>query len=587
MNRLLIISTFLPFYIFSSCEITYDEKIPLFGDLHVHTALSLDAATQGTINRPDDAYRYAMGERISIQPYDENGNALRSSKLSQPLDFMAITDHAELLGEVHLCETSDSVSYNSLTCMVYRNFPKLAYFYMNQRASQSAPLGICGENRELCLEASIEPWEEIINAAEKYNDPKNDCSFTSFIGYEWTGARYSGSNLHRNVIFKNNSVPSKPISFYEATTREDLWDQLNASCTSDCDYVVIPHNSNLSNGLIFEDPELKDYQMISKREPLIEIFQHKGSSECIDENDPYCDFELLSYADFGAKFLGSDDPIPKESFARYALSRGQALKEKNGTNPFKIGFIGSTDTHLAIPGATDEATMPGHGGAGKSLRDKLPKGLPDDIEFNPGGLAVVWAKKNNRDEIFQSLLNREAYATSGPRYIVRFFAGEDISLNSCNEQDAVNKGYQNGVPMGGTLENITNKPTFFFSAKADANDSNQFISAIQIIKSSFDNGDSVSEIITLHESSDAYDLDLDKCVVNGPKQKNFCGVWRDENHSPNMEASYYLRVISAPTCRWSHQLCMENDNYCEKDQGNIPKFVQERAWTSPIWIEKN
>ena len=107
MNRLLIISTFLPFYIFSSCEITYDEKIPLFGDLHVHTALSLDAATQGTINRPDDAYRYAMGERISIQPYDENGNALRSSKLSQPLDFMAITDHAELLGEVHLCETSD------------------------------------------------------------------------------------------------------------------------------------------------------------------------------------------------------------------------------------------------------------------------------------------------------------------------------------------------------------------------------------------------------------------------------------------------------------------------------------------------
>ena len=142
MNRLLIISTFLPFYIFSSCEITYDEKIPLFGDLHVHTALSLDAATQGTINRPDDAYRYAMGERISIQPYDENGNALRSSKLSQPLDFMAITDHAELLGEVHLCETSDSASYNSLTCMVYRNFPKLAYFYMNQRASQSAPLGL-------------------------------------------------------------------------------------------------------------------------------------------------------------------------------------------------------------------------------------------------------------------------------------------------------------------------------------------------------------------------------------------------------------------------------------------------------------
>ena len=127
---------------------------------------------------------------------------------------------------------------------------------------------------------------------------------------------------------------------------------------------------------------------------------------------------------------------------------------------------------------------------------------------------------------------------------MRFFAGEDISLNSCNEQDAVIKGYQNGVPMGGTLENITNKPTFFFQQKLMRMIPTNLFPAIQI-KSSFDNGDSVSEIITVHESSDAYDLDLDKCVVNGPKQKNFCGVWRDENHSPNMEASYYLRVISS------------------------------------------
>ena len=145
---------------------------------------------------------------------------------------------------------------------------------------------------------------------------------------------------------------------------------------------------------MFEDPNAEDYQRIVDREPLIEIFQHKGASECLDEDDPYCDFELLEYTDFAAKFTGGDKEIPKESFARYGLNRGLELKNDTA-NPFRFGFIASTDTHLAIPGATDEVSMPGHGGAGKSLSKKLPKGLPDDIEFNPGGLAVVWATNNS------------------------------------------------------------------------------------------------------------------------------------------------------------------------------------------------
>ena len=563
------------------CEENYPDKIPLFGDLHVHTALSLDAATQGTINRPEDAYRYGKGESISIQPY-KDGIGQRTSKLSQPLDFMSVTDHAELLGEVNICESPELDGYSNLVCLGYRYFPKLAYFYMNGMASLAKPISFCGDDRKNCKEATRTPWQEIIRSAEKHNAP---CKFTTFIGYEWTGAKYSGNNLHRNIIFENSSVPELPVSFYDATSREELWNKLDSECTKDCDYVVIPHNSNLSNGLMFEDPNAEDYQRIADREPLIEIFQHKGASECLDEDDPYCDFELLEYTDFAAKFTGGDKEIPKESFARYGLNRGLELKNDTA-NPFRFGFIASTDTHLAIPGATDEVSMPGHGGAGKSLSKKLPKGLPDDIEFNPGGLAVVWATNNSRKNIFQSLKSKEAYATSGPRYIIRFFGGEEIHEDSCKLENAISSAYQNGVPMGGTLNKINSKPSFLISALADQSDDNQYISSIQIIKSSYGDQTLQSEVIEVLDLSDSYQLDETSCMVSGVKKKNYCSVWEDKNFKEDEDAYYYLRVISAPTCRWSHELCNQNPDFCE-DHSQFPKSIQERAWTSPIWIDQN
>ena len=336
---------------------------------------------------------------------------------------------------------------------------------------------------------------------------------------------------------------------------------------------------------MFEDPDAEDYQRIADREPLIEIFQHKGASECIDEDDPYCDFELLEYTDFAAKFTGGDEEIPKESFARYGLNRGLELKNDTA-NPFRFGFIASTDTHLAIPGATDEVSMPGHGGAGKSLSKKLPKGLPDDIEFNPGGLAVVWATNNSRKSIFQSLKSKEAYATSGPRYIVRFFGGEEIHEDSCKLETAISSAYQKGVPMGGTLNKINSNPRFLISAIADQNDNNQYISSIQIIKSSYGGQTLHSEVIEVLDLSDSYQLDETSCMVSGIKKKNYCSVWEDNNFDEDEDAYYYLRVISAPTCRWSHELCNQNPNFCE-DHSQFPKSIQERAWTSPIWIDQN
>ena len=571
------------------CKVFVENKIPLFGDLHVHTALSLDANTQGTILNPDDAYLYAKGQPLYLQPYNLDGTSSRVSKLNKPLDFAAVTDHAELLGEVRMCTDSDSQYFNNLTCRLYREFPRLSYFYINAKASLGKSLGMCGDNRELCLAEAQVPWLQTIEAAEKHYDRSEDCKFTSFIGYEWTGAVYSGSNLHRNIIFNNSNVPFSPVSFLDAPSRQELWSALDQECSGDCDYVVIPHNSNLSNGFMFEEPNQDELFIQNIKEPLIEIFQHKGSSECaIDSDEPLCSFEQLPYKDFRAKFSNDLSPAPRSSYVRDALNKGLKIKESKNINPFKYGFIGSTDTHLAIPGATDEEFFQGHGGAGKSFRNTIPQGLPDDIEFNPGGLAVVWAEENSRSSIFQALQRKEVYGTSGPRFLVRFFAGGNLNKSLCDSPSAISQAYQEGVPMGATLDatNLSNL-SIFISAKADASLENQYLEKIQIIKGVL-KGDEVYtttvDVVDYQQTT----LDESSCEVIGKGEKSMCAVWDDPNFDNKENAYYYARVVANKSCRWSHQLCMSNPSYCIDDQDfETPKFIQERAWTSPIWLENS
>ena len=569
------------------CKLFVKEKIPLFGDLHVHTSLSLDANTQGTLNTPDDAYRYAKGEFLYLQPYNEDGTSSRISKLRHPLDFAAVTDHAELLGEVRLCLDPQSHKYTSLQCMAYRNLPKFAYFYMNAKASLGSPLGICGKSREVCLDAAQKPWQEIIQAAEDHYDRSEACTFSSFIGYEWTGAVYSGSNLHRNIIFESSNVPHQPTSFYEAPNRAELWNQLDQECQNDCNYIVIPHNSNLSNGFMFEKPNQDEIYLQNIKEPLVEIFQHKGSSECATTSmDPLCNFEQLPYKDFRSKFQNDFSKPPKSSFVREALNTGLLLQSQQDINPFKLGIIGSTDTHFGTPGSVDEDNFLGGGGAGKSYRTKIPNGLPDDVEFNPGGLAVVWAEENSRTSIFNALKRKEVYGTSGPRFLVRFFMGENLSLDLCNRANAIPYSYENGVPMGGTLDsnNISNA-RIFVSASADTSLEAQFIEKLQVVKGVVRDG-KVETFIHDIKSNESSDLDLNSCKVTGNGVRSMCAVWEDPNFDQGDEAYYYVRVIANKSCRWSHDLCIKNPQYCEdENEMNIPKFIQERAWTSPIWLE--
>ena len=569
------------------CDVFVENKIPLFGDLHVHTALSLDANTQGTILTPGDAYLYAKGQPLFLQPYNSDGTSSRLSKIKMPLDFAAVTDHAELLGEVRMCTDSKSQHFNNLTCRLYRNFPRLSYFYINAKASLGKSLGMCGDDRELCLAEAQVPWSQTIEAAETHYDRSGDCKFTTFIGYEWTGAVYSGSNLHRNIIFSNSNVPFSPVSFLDAPTRQELWTQLDQECSEDCNYVVIPHNSNLSNGFMFEEPSVDELFIQNIKEPLIEIFQHKGSSECaIDSVDPLCSFEQLPYKDFRAKFSNDLSSAPDSSYVRDALNQGLKIKESKKINPFKYGFIGSTDTHLAIPGATDEEFFQGHGGAGKSFRNSIPQGLPDDIEFNPGGLAVVWAEENSRSSIFNAFQKKEVYGTSGPRFIVRFFAGNELNKGLCDSPNAITQAYQEGVPMGATLDlaSLSNL-SIFISAKADASIENQYLEKVQIIKGVLKDDKihtTVIDILDYEETS----LDESTCEVIGKGKKSICTVWQDPEFNNQENAYYYARVVANKSCRWSHQLCISNPDYCIDDSDfEIPKFIQERAWTSPIWLE--
>jgi hypothetical protein len=203
-----------------------------FGDLHVHTRYSLDASTQGTRTTPDQAYRFAKGEKIGIQPWADTGEAQRSLQLSRPLDFAMVSDHAELIGEVNMCTTPEIAGYGSWQCMFYRHFPRGAFYLFNYMATmQQSHMGMCGEDDLLCERAASQPWAEMQRAAEDHYDRSSNCQFTTFVGYEWTGMDAgSGGNLHRNVVFRSEIVPSMPVSFIDSPGAEKLWNALDREC---------------------------------------------------------------------------------------------------------------------------------------------------------------------------------------------------------------------------------------------------------------------------------------------------------------------------------------------------------------------
>ena len=595
------------------CNVHDPLRRPWFGDLHVHTRHSLDASTQGTRTTPEEAYRFARGEALGLHPFSARGEPSRSVRLARPLDFAAVTDHAELFGETHLCNTPGSAGYDSTVCVIYRGWPRLAFFFMNARGAPR--FGFCGEDGRVCVEAGRGPWREMREAADAATDPTPACAFTAFVGYEWTKSVETASNLHRNVIFRSASVPEIPASAVDAPTPEDLWDALDVGCRDalpGCDAVVIPHNSNLSTGFMFAPDQLRsgapfDRAYAERRlanEPLVEITQHKGNSECrlgAGTTDELCDDELLPYDSFLGRFFRFGDPAfsPLDT-TRGALGAGLVHREALGANPFAFGVIGSTDTHVGTPGLVAERAYPGHGGAGKPLGESLPDALLDLIEYNPGGLAVLWAEENTRDSLFAAMRRREAYATSGPRIAFRVFGGWGLDDDLCDAGFA-SRGYAQGVPMGGELPPrpaLASAPSFAAWAVRDPGTSEAPgvpLQRVQIVKLALVDGAVRETVVDIAgDAANGASVDPDTCEPEGAGADQLCRVWRDPDFDPDAPALYYARAVQNPTCRWSTFACRAADVRCDASGGvrpgweaccdeSFPKSVQERAWTSPIW----
>jgi hypothetical protein len=600
-----------------------------FGDLHIHTAYSYDARPRGTQTTPADAYRFAKGEPLPVPPYAADGTPFAIQQLARPLDFAAVTDHSEFFGEMTLCFDPDSAAYDVKSCQMFRkeNGEGLTpFFRIVSSAEPKRMADVCGEDGAACFEASISLWQNTQEMAEAAYDRTSSCEFTSFVAYEHTGTP-NANNYHRNVIFRNDSVPERAISYIETPTDHELWAQLTEQCfdgVEGCDVLAIPHNSNISSGAMFPsyvagfestDSARDMAEMRNAMEPVMEVFQHKGNSECFNglpdilgAPDELCEQEQVRTVGRVAESFGKKSTIrfceegeigtrgfsrfgciSKNDFFRSVLLTGLQDEAVIGINSYKLGVIASTDAHTSLAGATDEQSYQGH---------LVPEGVFDarmterqggvfGLNSNAGGLAGVWAVENSRDAIFESLRRREVFGTTGTRIKPRLFGGWDFAKNACAMTDQAAHGYANGTPMGGDISNGPSgrSPKLFVSAIQDP-DAVQ-LQSLQVIKGWVDGeGRSHYKIFNAagHENHDG-DTDLETGAWSGMGSASLCTVFEDPEFNPTEPAYYYLRAVEVPTLRWSWAQCValpaeERPDACNND---APKTVQEMAWTSPIW----
>jgi hypothetical protein len=605
-----------------------------FGDLHVHTAYSMDAQAWGLTLTPDDAYLYATGETVVLPP--RASGKLRRLRIDRPLDFAAVTDHAEWMAEVALCTTPGSPVYAAPSCRIYRgeetwwvtNLLGLEGF-----ASRVAgiagfsrrPREICGEDAGRCRDQLGALWQATQAAAERFYDRSAACAFTTF--HAWEHSYTPGnSKVHRNVILRNEIVPELPLSWIDTPDPESLRQKLRELCTdngSGCDAIAIPHNPNLANGRMFAvadrrlplETQRERSRLRARLEPIVEMMQIKGESECrnglagvVGGPDELCDFEKKrdmpgqifedcgeGTGSGGQSMLGC---ISRLDQARFVLIEGLREKERIGVNPYKLGFIGSTDTHTAAPGGVAEWSegVP-LGRVGLDARQRLTIGQVGEgsvVWNSPGGLAGVWAEENSRGSLFDAMRRREVFATSGPRIKPRLFAGWELPGDLCQGPDFVRRADAAGVPMGADLPprpDGAGAPGLAVWALADPGGDGHpggLLERIQIIKGWVDPaGRFHQRIVDVAGVPEAgADVDLDTCAPRGPGAVQLCAVWRDPDFDPARAAVYYARVLENPSCRWTTWQCLrlaedERPDGCTDPR--VPSTIQERAWTSAVW----
>jgi len=634
------------------CDCFDENRQPFFGDLHVHTSYSQDAYVVDTRNTPRDAYKFARGATLMVPESIDNPAQTRPVTLRRSLDFVAVTDHAEYFDLVQICITPGSPGYDDPICKRFRSEEKVRSIGLRgcsrSRDRLKAMDDLTGylENPPIktplcdtpgvdCEAANTLMWKDIQAAAEEAYDRSKNCGLTTFIAYEYSSAP-DKNNLHRNVIFRNSHVIPDPIDAYDTGHNVTLlWEALKKNCIeagTGCDVLTIPHNSNFSSGLMFEDPaDLDEATTRQFFEPLVEIYQHKGCSECrydlryksgVGTNDELCSFEQawmfnLEGPPPRGPEMPAPDKFPPRAFVRNVLKDGLALERQLGVNPFKFGMVASTDGHSGTAGNTDEKGWQGAFGSFDASCQQFLSGRISTpfASYSPGGLAVIWAEENSRDALFESLRRRETYATSGTRPVVRFFGGWDFEENLCGSHDFVSICYSRGVPMGGDLPQAPDpsaKPEFLVWAQKDPGTEDlpgTDLQCIQIIKGWVDMEGKTHERVfdVAGDRNNGASVDPETLETVGDGFKELCTVWTDVEFDPNLPAFYYVRVLENPTSRWTTLQCKELGidvfagkwkrrlqalkagvyicGGCKDEETDPPleRIIQERAWTSPIW----
>ncbi|MBB5210962.1 DUF3604 domain-containing protein [Microbulbifer hydrolyticus] len=561
-----------------------------FGETHLHTGVSMDAFIGGNRLTPDDAYRFARGEEVKV-----NGSM---HKIKRPLDFCAVTDHAEFIGETYTLMTPGAPGYDDPLAKKFRDVTDLKEALGLYNQYVLTPLAT-GKDPHPPFFQGVESikssWKKNFEATQKHYVPGK---FTTIHAYEWTSAP-GGANLHRNVLFRDTNVPEVPFSANDGADPQELWKWMQAQRSEGMKVFAIPHNANESKGRDFPEttldgkPITKSYvETRASMEPLIEMMQVKGNSEVVPDfwpNDEFADFEnartLQDYND--RKFM-------KQNFVRYGLTRGLKYQEEFGTNPFKYGFVGGTDNHNGAPSnvAEDNYKVGSHGLVDRTAKDRAKNTLEGEMrvaDTNPGAITGVWATSNTRGAIWDAMQARETFATSGPRMKVRAFAGQGFASTYDSYEAMVKDGYAKGVPMGGDYSGET-APQIMVWAVKDPIGPN--LDRIQIVKGWLEDGEMKDTIYNVVASGDRLQEDGSVAPIDAPidmktgefnKEKGspeLMAVWTDPDYDPSQKAYYYVRVLQLPTARWS---LFDELREGVKFPEDTKMQIVERAWGSPIW----
>ena len=583
----------------------YPDNV-FFGDTHFHTNLSFDAGLVGTSLDASAGFRFARGEETV-------SNSGQRVQLIRPLDFLAITDHAELIGLAPMLQASDPV-------LLADPWGKWAHERFN--AGQEGRMELFTEIIRLSTVEGVNPfssdeaaaniWQRFVELADSYNDPGN---FTTMTGFEWTSTP-KGDNLHRVVLFADGADKTSqivPFSMFDSDDPEDLWKFLAAYEANTGGRAISPaHNGNISNGLMFDGKNFKGKKITRayaearmRFEQLYEITQMKGDGEThplLSTEDEFADYERWDVSNLAGS-APKEEWMLQYEYARSALMLGLKIGEDIGVNPYKFGLFGTSDTHTALATTREENYFGKYQHTEPSPyrhnREVIPADDPSlrilTAQEVASGLMAVWARENTRRELFDAMKRKEVYATTGTRIRVRVFGGWDFAPDEVFRPDFVGTGYARGVPMGGDLRKAPEgkAPVFMIRSLRDPDGAN--LDRVQVIKGWLDEDGELHERIYDVAVSGGREIgadgrarepvgntvDIEKATYTNTIGATTLGaVWTDPDFDPDEHAFYYVRVLEIPTPRWTtYDAAFFNIPLPD----SVPPMIQDRAYTSPIW----